>query len=132
MIDFIFQGGIDERFTDWEEARNFVVIDAIGNNPRLSNDTKRKLQDAETKAYEDNAGKFLLSETEEIGRYYNQLRNTFPSITDDQRFLAIFEAADEVKAGQSSVTSEDIKDIKIPAGVKIGLLALGAFLIFRK
>jgi len=129
MIDFIFQGGLDERFTDWEEARNFVVIDAIGNNPRLSNDTKRKLQDAETKAYEDNAGKFLLSETEEIGRYYNQLRNTFPSITDDQRFLAIFEAADEVKAGESSVTTEDIK---IPAGVKIGLLALGAFLIFRK
>ena len=129
MIDFIFQGGLDERFTDWEEARNFVVIDAIGNNPRLSNDTKRKLQDAETQAYEDNAGKFLLSETEEIGRYYNQLRNTFPSITDDQRFLAIFEAADEVKAGESSVTTEDIK---IPTAVKIGLVALGAFLIFRK
>ncbi len=128
------RGGIDARFTDWDTARNFVIFDAIVNNPRLSDETKVKLQDAEQQAYENNAGKWLESETEEIGRYYNQLRNTFPSITDDARFLAIFEAADSVKAAESSVTADDFTaaadSAKNTGVVLIALAGLG-WLLFR-
>jgi len=130
MIDFIFQGGIDERFTDWEQAREFVIFDTIVNNPRLDDETKIKLQDVEQDAFEAHANKFFQSEKAEIAQYYTYLKNQFPSVTNDERFLAIYDAAANVKADESSVTKEDIK---VPAGVKIGLLvALGAFVLFRK
>tara|TARA_S200002703_G_scaffold155128_1_gene158885 strand:- start:660 stop:1070 length:411 start_codon:yes stop_codon:yes gene_type:complete len=108
MFDFIFQGGIDERFTDWDEARNFVIF-TIDENPRFDNQTKTKLQDVEQDAYNTHANQFFQSEKEEIARYYTYLKNQFPSITNDDRFLAIFDAASEVKADQSSVGFDDIK-----------------------
>lgn len=126
IIDSILgRGGLDERFTDWDSARQFVIFDTIVNNPRLSDEVKVKLQQIEQDAYEANNGQLTLSETEEIGRYYNYLKNNFPSATDDARFLAIFEVADTVQAGESTV---GLDDVEIPSSVRWGgiLIALGA------
>ena len=131
MIDAIFQGGVDERFTDWDTARQFVIFDTIVNNPRFDADTKVRLQQIEQDAYDATYGQITVSETEEIGQYYNYLKNQFPSATDDARFLAIYDAAEDVQAGASSVGASDVK---IPAGVKFGLplLALAAVFILTR
>lgn len=134
VIDSLLgRGGLDARFTDWDTARNFVIFDTIVNNPRLTDDTKIKLQDMEEEAYQATHGQFFKTETTEIGEYYNYLKNNFPSITNDERFLAIFDAADSVKAGESSV---NLEDIEIPKKVSIGLpvvlgLGVGLFLLLR-
>jgi hypothetical protein len=116
IIDSILgQGGIDSTFTDWNEAQNFVIFTTIQSNPRFDEQTKIKLLDMEQQAYEANFGKWLLSEKEEIGRYFNYLKNNFPSITDDQRFLSIYDAAAEVKASEPSVT---LLDVEVPEPVQ--------------
>jgi len=134
IIDSLFgQGAIDSPFSDWNEARNFVIFQTIINNPRFDDATNIALQDMEQEAYVATSGQLLKSEKQEIGEYFNYLRNNFPSITDDERFLAIYESAVEVKAGQSSV---GLEDIEIPKKVSIGLpvligLGLGLFLVIR-
>ncbi len=134
IIDSLFgQGAIDSTFSDWNEARNFVIFQTIINNPRFDDATNIALQDMEQEAYVATSGQLLKSEKQEIGEYFNYLRNNFPSITDDERFLAIYESAVEVKAGQSSV---GLEDIEIPKKVSIGLpvligLGLGLFLVIR-
>jgi len=115
------QAGIDERFTDWNAAREFVIFDNIVNNPRLTDVEKVNLQRIEEDAYRDSAGKWTQSEREEIARYYNYLKNNFPSATKDARFLAVFDAADQVKAATSTVSA---KDVTKNSGFL--LLALGA------
>ena len=126
VIDSILgRGATDARFTDWDTARNFVIFDTIVNNPRMSDETKVKLQDIEQQAYEATSGQWLASETTEIAEYYNYLKNNFPSATNDQRFLAIFEAADSVKASESSVSLDDVaKDVTKKGTISIALLAL--------
>lgn len=135
VIDSILgRGALDARFTDWDTARNFVIFDAIVNNPRLSDETKVKLQDIEQEAYETTSGQWLASETQEIGEYYNYLKNNFPSVTNDQRFLAIFDSADEVKASEPSVSLDDVSDVAKKGGMSIALLALAGigFLYLRE
>ena len=131
MIDAIFQGGVDERFTDWDSARQFVIFDTIVNNPRFDADTKVRLQQIEQDAYDATYGQITVSETEEIGQYYNYLKNQFPSATDDARFLAIYDAAEDVQAGASSVTGSDFE---VPKTVKFGLplLALATLFILTR
>jgi hypothetical protein len=136
MIDELLgQGGLDERFTDWDTARNFVIFDTIVNNPRFDDETKIKLQDMEQDAYAATSGKWTQSETEEIGRYYNYLKNNFPSITNDQRFLSIFDAADTVQASDSEAL--DAKDFaegskKIGKNVFYVLIGLAALAVFTR
>ena len=134
MIDELLgQGGLDERFTDWDAARNFVIFDTIVNNPRFDDETKIKLQDMEQDAYAATSGPWLASETEEIGQYYNYLKNNFPSVTKDERFLSIFDAADEVKASETqAVDTKDLVEGSQRIGknifyVLIGLAALAVF-----
>ena len=127
------QGAIDSTFSDWDEARNFVIINSIGKNPRFDDETKTALLDMEEQAYQATHGQIFVSEKQEIGEYFNYLKNNFPSITDDQRFLAIFEAADNVQAGQSNV---GLDDVEIPTKVAIGVplaigLGLAIFLLIR-
>lgn len=121
LNELLGQGGIDERFTDWNAAREFVIFDNIVNNPRLTDAEKVNLQRIEEDAYRDSAGKWTQSEREEIARYYNYLKNNFPSATKDARFLAVFDAADQVQAATSAVTA---KDVTKNSGFL--LLALGA------
>ncbi|MAB40257.1 MAG: hypothetical protein CL525_14335 [Aequorivita sp.] len=134
IIDSLFgQGAIDSTFSDWSEARNFVIFQTIMNNPRFDDATNIALQDMEEQAYEATSGQLLKTEKQEIGEYFNYLRNNFPSITDDERFLAIYDSAVEVKAGESSV---GLDDVEIPKKVSIGLpvligLGLGLFLVIR-
>ena len=126
IIDSILgQGALDQRLTDWDVARQFVIFDTIVNDPRLSDEVKVELQQIEQNAYDANNGQLTLSETQEIGRYYNYLKNNFPSATDDARFLAIFNVADTVQASESTV---GLDDIEIPSSVRWGgiLIALGA------
>ena len=73
----------------------------------------------EQDAYDMHSGQILASETTEIAEYYNMLRNSFPSATNDTRFLAIFEAADNVKAAEPSV---DASDFEIPRNVSMGVI----------
>ena len=113
------RAGLDARFTDWDTARNFVIFETIVPNPRLTDEEKVRLQSMEQDAFNMHSGQFLASETQEIGEYYNMLRNSFPSATNDTRFLAIFEAADDVKAAESSV---DASDFKIPRNVSMGVI----------
>ena len=116
------RGSLDARFTDWDTARNFVIFDTIVNNPRLTDETKIELQNMEEQAYQSTHGQFFKTETTEIAEYYNYLKNNFPSITDDKRFLSIFDAADSVKAQESSLSLEDLE----PSNeVKLGLVVLG-------
>jgi len=113
------RGGIDARFTDWDTARNFVIFETIVPNPRLTDEEKVRLQSMEQDAYDMHSGQFTVSEKQEIGEYYNMLRNSFPSATNDTRFLAIFEAADDIKAAESSV---DASDFEIPRNVSMGVI----------
>jgi len=134
VLDSILgRGAIDSTFSDWNEARNFVIFTAIMQNPRFDDATNIALQDMEQDAYEATYGQLLKSEKQEIGEYFNYLKNNFPSITDDQQFLAIFEAADSVQAGQSDV---GLDDIEIPKKVAFGVpvvvgLGIALFLLIR-
>ena len=136
MIDSLFgQGGLDERFTDWDTARNFVIFDTIVNNPRFDDETKIKLQDMEQDAYEATSSNLLQSEIEEIGRYYNYLKNNFPSVTNDQRFLAIFNAADSVQAADSEALDADdlLKQSQKYGGILLfALFGLGALAVLSR
>jgi hypothetical protein len=113
------RAGLDARFTDWDTARNFVIFETIVPNPRLTDEEKVRLQSIEQDAYDIHSGQLLASETTEIARYYNMLRNSFPSVTNDTRFLAIFEAADNVKAAEPSV---GLEDVEIPRNVSMGVI----------
>jgi hypothetical protein len=131
MIDFVFQGATDARFSDWDTAREFVIFETIVNNPRLDGETKVRLQAIEQDAYDAHANKFLVSEKGEIARYYTYLKNQFPSATSDERFLAIYDAAANVKADESSIGESDFQ---VPGRVKVGalvVLGIGAFFLFR-
>jgi len=108
LDELLGQGAIDARFTDWNAAREFVIFDTIVNNPRLTDPEKVDLQRIEEDAYRDSAGKWTQSEREEIARYYNYLKNNFPSATKDARFLAVFDAADKVKAATSETSASDV------------------------
>jgi len=125
MIDFIFQGATDARFSDWDSAREFVIFQTIVSNPRFDDDTKIRLQQIEQDAFDTHANKWTQTEKTEIAQYYTYLKNQFPSVTNDAQFLSIFEAADNVKADESSV---DISDFEVPTGIKIGVpvIALAA------
>jgi hypothetical protein len=130
MIDFIFQGDIDARFTDWDSAREFVIFQTIVPNPRLTADEKVALQKIEQDAYDNHANQTWQTEKTEIARYYTYLRNQFPSATSDQRFLAIFESAAEVKADQSSVGLEDVKiPPKVQGGLILAVVGVGLFFL---
>ena len=113
------RAGLDARFTDWDTARNFVIFETIVPNPRLTDEEKVRLQSIEQDAYDIHSGQLLASETTEIARYYNMLRNSFPSVTNDTRFLAIFKAADNVKAAEPSV---GLEDVEIPRNVSMGVI----------
>lgn len=112
--DLMGRGGIDSTFTDWNEARNFVIFETIVNNPRFDDATNIALQDMETEAYKATYGQFFASEETEIAQYFQYLRNNFPSITDDERFLSIYQVSVEVKADEPSIGFDDIE---IPEGV---------------
>ena len=118
MFDYIFQGGIDARFTDWDSAREFVTEQTINPNPRLDDETKAALRAVEQDAYNAHANKWLDTEKTEIANYYRYLKNQFPSVTNDAQFLAIYDAAVEVKADESSVS---FSDITVPKPIKFGL-----------
>ena len=127
------RGGIDARFTDWDTARNFVIFETIVPNPRLTDEEKVRLQSIEQDAFDMHSGQWTVSESQEIGEYYNMLRNSFPSATNDTRFLAIFEAADSVKAAESSVGASDFE---IPRNVSMGVILVSlaglGYLLTRK
>ena len=127
------QGGIDATFSDWNQARDFVIFQTILPNPRLSDEVKIELQKMEEDAYNLYYGKMFDSEKTEIGKYFNYLRNNFPSITDDERFLSIYISADEVQAGEPSVSVfeevlEPTKDTTNKLLIGVGVVALVYFL----
>ena len=127
------RAGLDARFTDWDTARNFVIFETIVPNPRLTDEEKVRLQSMEQDAFDMHSGQWTVSETTEIAEYYNMLRNSFPSATNDTRFLAIFEAADNVKASEASV---GLDDFEIPRNVSMGVILVSlaglGYLLTRK
>tara|TARA_R110000803_G_scaffold168423_1_gene231519 strand:+ start:276 stop:692 length:417 start_codon:yes stop_codon:yes gene_type:complete len=134
IVDTFFgRGALDQRFTDWDTARNFVIFETIVPNPRLTDVEKVRLQSIEEQAFDMHGGQWSVSETEEIAQYYAMLRNSFPSATSDERFLAIYEAAAEVRADKPSVTPDDFF---VPKNVGMGMILAAvtavAFLAVRK
>ena len=84
----------------------------------LDDETKAALRAVEQDAYNAHANKWLDTEKTEIANYYRYLKNQFPSVTNDAQFLAIYDAAVEVKADESSVS---FSDITVPKPIKFGL-----------
>ena len=132
VVDYVFgRGSLDQRFTNWDTARNFVIFETIVPNPRLTDVEKVRLQSIEEQAFEMHGGKWAVSETEEIAQYYEMLKNSFPSATSDERFLAIYAAASEVRADKPSVGTKDFYFPK-QAGYLLAAYAAFAFLVLRK
>jgi hypothetical protein len=87
LTDFLGLGGQPEFLTDWDSARDFMIYSVIVNNNNLTDTEKVKLQTLEQDAYDENHGKWLLAEREEIARYWNYMLNNSPSITQNEEFL---------------------------------------------
>lgn len=116
-------------FTNYDEARSFVK-NSINNNSRFTPDERRRLLQLEEEANEyvftigwlgtycrrkDEKGPGEVDLTKQpiagggatpcLLNYYLYLQNQFPLITDDQRFLNIYDAAAEgVKAVNTGVS----------------------------
>lgn len=150
LDDLLGRGGATSFFTNLEDARSFVQ-GTINDNPRLTPTEKNRLLYLEQEAVEfvfaplpfgagyvcaskNTAGPVDLSsqkfERECIQNYYLYLKDQFPLVTDDDRFLSIYDAAVEgVKAVNTSVSKpSDLfkpnKNAYIIGAVILGLLLL--------
>jgi len=136
LADWLGLGGQPEMFTEWNSARNFVIYTVIVGNPRISESEKIELQKFEERAYQENTGKWFLSEREEIARYFNYLKNNVKPYTKDKGILEVFEIAD--------ATASDVADPNKAAGLEINtkkagatlatlaIVGLGLFYVFSK
>lgn len=129
-------------FTDtWEEALSFTE-NAINNNPRFSESVKNALLDIMVQAYASTHGQWLASEKKEIAEYFNYLKNQFPSVTNDERFLNIFSAGADASATQADPVGFLIEEEKQLGelglkkvnyrGVAIGLAILAGIYVYTQ
>ena len=157
IYDILGGGGLDKTFTDWTSARAFVKAQ-IRQNPRLWYTVKEQLLVAEEETYQEaitdrNVIDWLGDlidltpswfqaqspidyyaddrERAQIGFYFDALKKAFPTITDDQSFLAIFDAASEVDT--QTLDQEIIKESKfeLPAWAWLAL-GFGVYRVFKK
>jgi hypothetical protein len=152
LDELLGRGGATSFFTNLDDARAFVQ-GTINDNPRLVPSEKQRLLIIEEEAVEfvfaplpfgvgyvcapkDNIGPVNLSNqqfmNECIQNYYLYLQNQFPLITDDQRFLSIYDAAvDGVEAVNTSVSKpSDLLNPNRNAYI-IGAVLLGFLLLSR-
>jgi hypothetical protein len=150
LDELLGRGGATSFFTNLEDARSFVQ-GTINNNPRLTPTEKERLLFLEQEAVDFvfsslpfNTGYVCVSknlagpvdissqkfERECLQNYYLYLQSQFPLVTDDQRFLSIYDSAVEgVKAVNTSVSKpSDLlnpnRNAYIIGAVIIGLLLL--------
>lgn len=157
IYDILGGGGLSKTFTDWTSARQFVK-QTINQNPRISDATKKNLLDAEQKAYEEaTKDKNVLDyigdlidltpswfqaqspidyyadnrEVAQIATYFNLLKKDFPAVTDDQRFLNIYDAASDVQADK--IDEEIISDtkFKLPTWAWLAI-GFGVYSVYKK
>jgi hypothetical protein len=93
-------------------------------------------------AYASTHGQWLASEKKEIAEYFNYLRNQFPSVTNDERFLNIFNAGADASATQADPVGFLIEEEKQLGelglkkvnyrGVAIGLAILAGIYVYAK
>lgn len=148
LYDLLGGGGLDATFSDWTSARAFTKRQ-IRENPRFSDDVKNALLDAEQRAYDtatedrnvidylgnltDMLPEWLQNqspldiyadsrERSQIGLYFDELKRVFPSITGDQKFLAVFNAAVEVSVDtlDEEIIESTKKEFKLPTWFYVG------------
>jgi hypothetical protein len=135
IYDIVSGGGQTIYFTDWMEARNFVIFTAIVNSNSLTDEEKVMLQDLEQDAYQEKYGQLLLSEREEIAEYYNYIYNNARSITQNDDFLNL---AAEL-AGASRETAAPDEDLELDEAATeisktlgfVALVGLGLYVFTR-
>jgi hypothetical protein len=132
LDELLGRGGATSFFTNYEEARSFVQ-DSINNNQRFTPIERTRLLQLEQEAIDyvftntfygtvcskkEVTGPGQVDLTIQAGpgvrlclmNYYYFLQDQFPLVTDDERFLAIFDAAAEgVKDVNTS--DSDISDL---------------------
>jgi len=134
ITDFLGLGGQPEFLTDWDSARDFMIYSVIVNNNNLSDDEKVKLQSLEQDSYDENYGKWLLSEREEIARYWNYMLNNSQSITQNEEFLNLLSVGanaslDVADTDNASGVDADIANTGKELGKLSYLLIFGASLL---
>ena len=121
---------------NWNEAREFSR-NTIGLNPRLSDREKSQLYIIETEAYQNNMGRWFQDVTSEIDSYFRELRVNFADVTNDERFLAVFQSAQEQAQLEDEITESIIEETVEETAKKVSyfpyLIAAGAvFYLIRK
>lgn len=115
-------------FSDWKNARQFVLELIAGNN-RITSEQKTKLYIIEKDAYDDNAGAWLSSEKTEINNYFRALNENFRAVTDDEKMLNVIQNAVE---GSQMVATNDSGEQDNGIQIPIWAWFLGAGFIFWK
>jgi len=152
LDELLGRGGATSFFTNLDDARSFVQ-GTINDNPRIVPGEKERLLIIEQEAVEfvfaplpfgvgfvcspkNDVGPVNLSNqqfmSECIQNYYLYLRDQFPLITDDERFLSIYDAAVEgVKSVNTSVSKpSDLFNPNRNAYI-IGAVLVGFLLLSR-
>lgn len=127
----IWGGGQTEYFTDWNQARNFMIFTGIVNSNSLTDEEKVLLQDLEQDAYENTQGQLLKSEREEIAQYYNYINNNSRAITNNVDFLNLVSNL----AGASADTADPDAELELDktatqAAKTLGFVALSALILY--
>jgi len=127
----IWGGGQTEYFTDWNQARNFMIFTGIVNSNSLTDEEKVLLQDLEQDAYENTQGQLLKSEREEIAEYYNYMYNNSRAITNNTDFLNL--VSNLADASEDNADPDDYLDLDEAAknaAKTLGFVALGALVLY--
>lgn len=135
LYDILSGGGQTIFFTDWNEARNFVIFTAIVNSNSLTDQEKVMLQDLEQDAYQEKSGQLLKSEREEIAEYYNYIFNNARAITQNEDFLNL--AAELAGASRDTASPDD--DLELDKAATefskslgfVALIGLGLYVFSR-
>jgi hypothetical protein len=157
LYDILGGGGLDKTYTDWTSARAFVKSQ-IRQNPRLWYTAKEQLLVAEEEAYQEaTTDRNIIDwlgdlidltpswfqatspidyytdnrELAQIGFYFDTLKEVFPTITNDSRFLAIFDAASEVDAQKIDQTITSQTKFKLPTWAWLAL-GFGVYRVVSK
>jgi len=157
LYDILGGGGLDSTYTDWTSARAFVKSQ-IRQNTRFSDLMKNRLLEEEETTYQEaTTDRNIIDwlgdlidltpswfqatspidyytdnrELAQIGFYFDTLKEVFPTITNDNRFLAIFDAAAEVDTQTLDQDIIEQTNFKLPTWAWLAL-GFGVYRVVSK
>ena len=125
LYDILSGGGQTIYFTDWNEARNFMIFTAIVNSNSLTDEEKVLLQDLEQLAFQEKSEQLLKSQRQEIAEYYTYISNNARVITQNKDFLNL--AAELAGASRDTASPDDdlqLDEAATAFGKGLGFVAL--------